>query len=55
MIDLYAEEKIIIPENKLCEQCGKKLAKHRHHDDYSKPLEVKLLCVSCHNKIPKEY
>lgn len=45
--------RIIRPE--LCSVCGK--SEHRrdgrsliqaHHDDYSKPLEVKWLCVQCH-------
>ena len=32
-----------------CERCGttdKKL--HAHHDDYTKPLQVRWLCISCH-------
>ena len=28
--------------------------KHRHHPDYTKPLEVELLCVSCHHQRHKE-
>lgn len=50
-----AERHIKIYENQLCEKCNKNKAKHRHHNDYDKPLKVNLLCVSCHNKIPKEY
>jgi ribosomal protein S27AE len=30
-----------------CEACGKPAA-HAHHDDYSKPLEVRWLCPLCH-------
>lgn len=30
-------------------QCGEVLV-HAHHDDYSKPLEVKWLCRACHRK-----
>ena len=30
-----------------CEDCGKQ-AQHKHHEDYSKPLEVSYLCAKCH-------
>lgn len=32
-----------------CEVCGKAKAQ-AHHDDYSKPLEVRWLCVKHHNE-----
>jgi hypothetical protein len=38
--------------DKSCE-CGKP-AVARHHDDYSKPLDVRLLCQNCHEKQPHE-
>lgn len=40
--------KIIKPSN--CSQCGKLRKVTAHHDDYSKPLEVRWLCYECHGK-----
>ena len=39
-----------IPLPKACESCGAE-PKHRHHPDYSKPLEVIALCVDCHEAV----
>ena len=32
-----------------CEVCSSTERLHRHHDDYSKPLQVRFLCCYCHN------
>ena len=39
----------------LCEVCRKNPAQHRHHPDYSKPLQVQLLCTKCHGDIHRKY
>lgn len=37
-----------------CESCGRPstshMPSHAHHDDYSKPLDVRWLCASCHKQ-----
>ena len=37
-----------------CENCNSKEFLSRHHQDYSKPLEVITLCRKCHYKLHKE-
>jgi hypothetical protein len=49
-----ANNKIKIVKGIMCEICKKEQAKHRHHPDYSKPLEVVLVCIKCHNKLHME-
>jgi len=46
-----ANYKIKIQKGKLCELCNLNEAKEKHHEDYSKPLEVLFLCSRCHKKI----
>jgi hypothetical protein len=38
-----------------CEICNRRRSLQGHHRDYSKPLEVQWLCVSCHRLIHSKY
>ena len=37
-----------------CEICGTTEHIHAHHDDYSKPLEIRWLCALHHKQVHKE-
>lgn len=39
-------------KRKPCENCGAKRTE-KHHDDYSKPLQVRWLCKGCHQTLHK--
>ena len=43
-----AINKGIIVRPKSCEKCNRYIPLHAHHDDYSKPLDVRFLCSRCH-------
>jgi len=42
---------IKIPKGQLCQICNEELAIEKHHENYSKPLEVMFVCRECHNKL----
>lgn len=44
--------RIVRPTN--CEDCGSDGLIHGHHDDYSKPLDVRWLCPRCHKAAHRE-
>lgn len=46
-----AIEKGEIKKPDTCEICGNKKKLDGHHDDYSKPYEVKWLCRKCHKRV----
>jgi len=37
-----------------CEKCGEEKTE-AHHDDYSKPLNIRWLCRICHKKLHRKY
>jgi hypothetical protein len=41
--------KLIKPDR--CEECLQGAVVQSHHDDYSKPLEIKWLCRQCHKEV----
>jgi len=46
-----AEEDGILIRPDECEDCGNdEMTLHKHHEDYSKPLEIRWLCFPCHMK-----
>lgn len=47
---LEAGQKISL-KGKICEVCNSKENLHRHHDNYDKPLEVRILCRVCHDNL----
>jgi NADH:ubiquinone oxidoreductase subunit len=40
----------ILSRPEACSSCGQEGIIEAHHEDYSKPLEVKWLCKKCHTK-----
>lgn len=46
--------KINIPENTLCQRCHINNAREKHHEDYSKPLEIIFCCSPCHYYLNRE-
>lgn len=53
---IQAEKKaqLNIKIDKPCVVCGSTENLQRHHPDYSKPLEVVILCPACHGKIHRK-
>lgn len=51
-----ALEKGLIEKNTLCSVCGaENIRIEGHHDDYSKPLDVRWLCHACHYEWHKQH
>jgi len=50
----WAYKNILIPNRELCFICKKELATQRHHEDYSKPDQVKFACLKCHNILKRQ-
>jgi len=50
----YAVRKGRITRPVVCSVCGKHGPTEGHHNDYSKPLDIRWVCHSCHRKIHTE-
>lgn len=50
----YVRKNKNFPKPSNCTDCGRKNKLDAHHDDYSKPLEVRWLCRLCHKKAHKK-
>jgi Stc1 domain len=44
-----------IPRDLHCKECGSTEQLHKHHPDYSKPMDVITVCQPCHEKIHHGY
>jgi len=54
LVKIYnLSSKIKIPKYCKCELCHKRLAKEKHHPDYSRPLNVIFVCIKCHKEVHK--
>lgn len=46
----YAIKRGLLVRPERCESCAKLCKPHAHHDDYSRPLDVRWLCSRCHGR-----
>jgi len=44
----HAIRKGVLIKPSMCSECGKESIIHGHHDDYSKLMDVRWLCQTCH-------
>jgi hypothetical protein len=47
----FAQRHLAVNKPEMCESCFLRPAKHAHHPDYKKPLDVLWLCIRCHQRL----
>lgn len=49
-IQIYKQaQKAVSLEGAACQECGATTKLQRHHPDYARPLDVEILCATCHS------
>lgn len=45
----------VLVKPEFCQDCGSMSETEAHHDDYNRPLDIRWLCLECHNGLHSPY